>query len=109
VKNVPPGFVGGSLVATASAGGVVVEGDVTDASPVDMLLVAGAVGNPLYPPSQIPMTCSMGPDRRHFRCEHTHQPNLQARTYTINLKAKDDDGGQSTHTMTVRFGGLTRP
>jgi len=109
VNNVAPRFVDSSIVGTASAGGVVVEGDFTEPSPVDTVQVTGAVGNPIFPPNQTPMACTLLKGERRFRCEHTQQPNLQARTYTINLLVKDDDGGQDTHAMTVRFNGITRP
>ena len=108
VKNVAPRFVDSSVVGTASASGVVVEGDVVEPG-ADGLQVTGAVGNPIYPPGQIPMTCAIGKGERHFRCEHSHQPNIQARTYNVNLTLRDDDGGQDTHTMSVHFAGITRP
>ncbi len=109
VKNVAPRFVTKTVVGTATASGVVVEGDFTDPGTSDGHQVTGAIGNPIYPPGQIPMACTLTKGERHFRCEHTHQPNLGARTYNVNLTLRDDDGGKATHTMSVHFPGIGRP
>jgi hypothetical protein len=108
VRNVAPRFVTGSIVGTATAGGVVVEGDFTDPGSADVIQLTGAVGNPDLP-NQNPMACTIGPGERHFRCQYAQQPNLAAKTYNVALIVRDDDGGRSTHTMSVRFNGLTRP
>lgn len=110
VRNVPPRFTVSSIVGAATAGGVVVEGDFTDPGSLDTHQLTGAVGNAIYPPGQSPMTCTIsGQGNRHFRCQYSQQPNLQPRTYNVNLTIRDDDGGQGTHAMSVRFNGITRP
>jgi hypothetical protein len=106
VRSVPPRFVDSSIVGTASAGGVVVEGDFTDPGTDDTIQVTATIGGPF---ATVPMSCSLGKGGRHFRCEYTHRPSLAPRTYTVNLRVSDDDGGQDTHTMTVRFDGTTHP
>jgi hypothetical protein len=110
VKNVAPSFVASSMVQTATAGGVVVEGDVTDPGS-DRLKVGGTIRpNPINPNTDIPMACEMsGQSERHFRCQHTQQPNAGAKTYQIRLLAVDDDGGSRTLDLSVRFPGIFRP
>jgi hypothetical protein len=107
VRNVPPGFVDSSIVGTATVSGVVVEGDFVDPGR-DSIQVFGTI-NPQNPFAAAPMTCSHGKGERHFRCEYTQAPNALAQTYPIGLRVVDDDGGFDTHTMSVRFPGITRP
>jgi len=108
VKNVAPRFVDSSIVGSANAGGVVVEGDFTDPG-ADAIQLTAKIGLPINPAGQIPMACTLGKGERHFRCEYSQQASFAAKTYNINLLVKDDDGGQDTHTMSVHFGGITRP
>jgi hypothetical protein len=109
VKNVAPRFVDSSIVGTASAGGVVVEGDFTEPGTSDVVQVKGTVGNPINSSSLVAMSCSLLKGERRFRCEHTQRPSLAPRTYTINLRVSDDDGGFDTHSMSVHFDGTTHP
>jgi len=109
VRNVAPRFVDASIVGTATASGVVVEGDFTEPG-ADTIQLTGAIGSPIYPPNQLQMTCAIsGKGELHFRCQYAQQPNAQARTYDVHLKLRDDDGGQDTHDIIVRFAGITRP
>jgi hypothetical protein len=89
VLNMAPQFVESSIRMRTSATGLVIEGDVIDASPVDILQVSGAVGRD---PVTEPMTCTMGPSARHFRCQYP-----LARTHTIYLSVQDDEGDGETY------------
>jgi hypothetical protein len=101
VLNVAPRFVDPSITVTKTGGSqAVVEGDFVDPGTADELKVNATWGDPVTPGAT---NCDLSNRNRHFRCEHTYRPNLQAKTYSIGLTVKDDDGGIDQHQTSVRL------
>jgi hypothetical protein len=104
VNNVAPTFSHNLTVeknVRGKPGAVVIEGDLADPGTADTLKVLAKWGDNSGPVLSLGEECKIERSK-HFTCSHIF-PTSPARGYTVELTAKDDDGGQTKKSVNVQI------
>jgi hypothetical protein len=110
VRNIAPTLAGVSASRSSTtfqpltSVSIVVVGDIVDPGAADTEQVSALWGDAAPTSLPTPTPCTV--TGRRFRCTHAYKLQPAARTYTINLSVRDDDGGQGSATTSVQIPAL---